>query len=233
MKLIQTPSSLAAGTGKFDLLRVRLEAEIARPAVIALTSSTSEDGSEVAAQGLANSLAGAGYSTLYIETSLAGRSQSKPAAELELGELARLQAVPNPASGVAAVLTLSDATLQRKTSQRGLQTALETLRSKFDYVVINAGYGASASFATSIVSAADAVLVAVKKGRREGADDTRLSSVLELIGARFLGVVSLDLWIVKSEKVSSVSAPKPEARRSQAAPVEKDRQRRDVAESRT
>jgi hypothetical protein len=43
----------AAESVNFDLLRVRLEQEVALPAVIALTSATPEDGKEIAARGLA------------------------------------------------------------------------------------------------------------------------------------------------------------------------------------
>jgi Mrp family chromosome partitioning ATPase len=233
VKLNENPSSPVAGSAKFDLLRVRLESEVARPAVIALASSTAEDGREIAARVLASSLATAGYSTLLVETSLASRGQSKSNPGLTLDEIGSLQATPAPGPGVFAMLTLSDLALQRTTGQRALQSALETLRGKFDYVVISTGYGAASSFAESIVTAADVVLVTVRKGRREGASDARLCTVLDHIGSRFLGVVALDPSIVNDEPVSPVPAAVSIGRRNQTAQVDKGRQRREIAESPT
>jgi Mrp family chromosome partitioning ATPase len=231
MKLNENPSSPAAGSAKFDLLRVRLEAEVARPAVIALTSSTAEDGREIAARALAFSLATAGYSTLFVETSLASGSQSKSSPGLTLDEIGRLQSTPAPEPGIIAVLTLNDLTLQRTTGQRGLQSALEILRSKFDYVVISTGCGAATSFAESILSVADAVIVTVKKGRREDTRDAQLSANLEHVGSRFLGVVALDPSIIKADQITPVPAAKPDTRRTPTAQTEKEPRNREIAES--
>jgi Mrp family chromosome partitioning ATPase len=233
MKLNENPSSPAAGSAKFDLLRVRLETEVARPAVIALTSSTAEDGREIAARALAFSFVTVGYSTLFVETSLANRSQSESSPGLTLDEIGRLQSTPVPGPRMVAVLALSDLTLQRTTGQRVLQSALEILRSKFDYVIISTGYGAATSFAESIVTAADAVIVTVKKGRREDPSDARLSANLEHIGPRFLGVVALDPSIIKADQITPVPAARPDTRRTQTAQPEKERQRREIAESPT
>lgn len=230
MKLDQNPSSSAAWSAQFDLLRVRLEAEVARPAVIALTSSTAEDSREIAARALAYSLATAGYSTLFVETSLASPNQSTPISGLALDEIGRLQSTPDPGAGIVAVLTLSDLTLQRTTGQRGLRSALEILRGKFDYVVISTGYGAATSFAESIVTAADAVLVSVKKGRREDANDGRLYAVLDHIGSRFLGVVVLDPLLTKNKPVALVPDAVPNRRRNQSAQGDKERLRREIAQ---
>jgi Mrp family chromosome partitioning ATPase len=233
MKLNENSSYPVTVSAKFDLLRVRLEAEVARPAVIALASSTAEDGREIAARALASSLANAGYSTLLVETSLAGGSQSKSGPGLTLDEIGRLQSTPAPGPGIVAVLTLSDLTLQRTTGQRVLQSAFEILRSKFDYVVISTGHGAATSFAESIVTAADAVLVTVKRGRREGASDARLSAALDHIGSRFLGVVSLDASIMKDDQIGSVFPVAPNGHLSKTPQKDIGRQRREIAESPT
>jgi Mrp family chromosome partitioning ATPase len=215
-------------TADFDLLRARLEVEIARPSVIAVTSSTNEDGKEIAAQGLAYSFAGTGYRALFVDSSLSGGGLSKPAPGLTLEEIGRL-VTHDPGTGNSAVLTLNDIVLQRTTSRRNVESALDILRSKFDYVVISTEEGVSTPFATAIVSAADAVLVTVKTGRREKAGDTRLAAALRGIGSRFLGVLALDRTIIREgATIVTVAAANP--RRTLPAHMDKTRQRLEVAE---
>jgi len=208
MRLFPWKPSLsgAAGTAAFDQLRARLEVEVVRPAVIGITSSTAGDGKDIAARGLAYSLATAGYSTLLVYTSLTSLGSSKPPPGLTLEDIGR-QVAPDPGTGNPAVLTLSDLLLQKTTSQRNLRSALEMLRSKFEYVVLDVEQGVSTSFATAIVGAADAVLVTVKTGRRAQAGDARLSADLERVGVRFLGVLALDGSIIRDDPTVIAAAP--------------------------
>jgi Mrp family chromosome partitioning ATPase len=205
---------------------------VVRPAAIAIVASTAGDGREVAARGLASSLASAGYSTLLVDTPVDSPSQSKSGPGPSLAEIG-LQSTPDPKSGSLKVLTLGDLALQETTSQRDVQSALSIFRGKFDYVVISAEYGASKSFATSLSIAVDAVVVSVIKGRREVDDDARLAAALEDIGSRFLGVVALDTTLIKDlSGVTNVSATL-NVRRGQATPLENGRKRRENAESAT
>jgi hypothetical protein len=212
---------------KFDLLRVRLEAEVQRPAVIAITSSTAQDGKDIAARELAHSLAATGYATLLVDTSLTSLNPSKLSPGLSLDEIGRLQSTADPKTGVVNVLTLSDATLQRTTNTFVLESALQILRGKFDYVVISTGHGASASFSTSIVAAADAVLVSVRTGRREDAGDFGLAADLERIGSRFVGVVALDPSVIDEDLITSLRAGIPDGQRSSKAQVKSERHPRE------
>ena len=102
-----------------DMLRARVEIAVAGPAVIAMTSATTEDGREIAAQGLAYSLSMAGYSTLFIDTALATRTLTALPRGLGIEEIGRRQ-TPEPGNGRLAVLTLNDVTLQQTTSLRGM-----------------------------------------------------------------------------------------------------------------
>jgi len=225
------PLPTAAGTADFDQLRARLEVEVARPAVIAITSSTDGDGKDIATRGLAYSLATAGYSTLLLYTSLGSRGPGKPAPGLTLEDIGR-QATPDPGTGNPAVLTLSDPLLQKTTSQRNLRSALEILRSKFDYVVIDAEQAVATSFATSLVGAADAVLVTVKAGRRVQSGDAALSAALERVGVRFLGVLALDGSIIRDDPtIIPVVPANGEVRRSKPAHVNGEHQRREAVDA--
>ncbi len=230
MKLGQTDAPLERANATFDLLRAQLEVQLQRPAVIAITSSTAEDGKEVAAWALAYSLATSGYPTLFVDTSLAGPSITEPTRRLRLDELAH-QLSPSQGHGSFAALTLGDPTLQRTTSQRNITSAFEILRSKFDYVVVNTECGLSSSFAIAIVAAADSVLVTVKIGRREKDDDVRLSAALEQFGSRFLGVVALAPSVIE-DSLAATSAPTTVSdwRPRQTAQMDKEPQRREVAE---
>jgi Mrp family chromosome partitioning ATPase len=175
----------------FESLRASIERDIAPPAIIAITSARAEDGREFASRGLASSLATAGYCTLLIETTLASRSLSTPAAGLNLDDISRQLIAPDPAGGTPAFLTLSDAMLQRTTSQRRVQSAFEILRSRFEYVIVSTGEGASLAFATAVLNAAGAILVAVRLGRRKQREDATLSRDLANRGDRFLGMIAL------------------------------------------
>lgn len=223
-------SSRAAMSVKFDLLRVQLENTIVRPAVIAIVASTAGDGGEAAARGLASSLARAGYSTLFVDTSLSSHNRSKSVPSLSLDEIGLLQSTPDPKAGIVAVLTLGDLSLQKVTSQRDVLSAFKIFRRKFDYAIINAEYSASKSFATSLFIGADAVVVSVRKGRREEVNDARLATALEGLGSRFLGLAALDSAVIEHYSVATNVSVTSDIR-GHTAQLEKERKLRENAES--
>jgi Mrp family chromosome partitioning ATPase len=231
MKFRKARASSAVETPSFDLLRAKVEFELGPPAVLAITSSTAEDGKEVTARGLAYSLAATGYATLYLDTCLTRRGLSLPPPQRLTFEEAGRQLTPDPGAGKLAVLNLGDLLMQRVTNQRHVISALEILRSKFDYVIINTEYGGSTAFAATVVNAADAVLVTVKTGRRESPEDARLSAALEHIGPRFLGVVAIDPAMMNDDpSTAAVADGTAEPHRGHLAHVEKELQRREMVE---
>jgi Mrp family chromosome partitioning ATPase len=222
------PSPFQVGDTTFDLLRARVEADITPPAIIAITSALTEDGRELASRGLASSLSTAGYATLLLDTSLDSRSLFSPPTGLFFDDIARQLIAPDPASGILVFLTLSDARLQRTTSQRRIESCFEILRSKFDYIIISTG-GASDSFATSVLSGADSILVSVKLGRRERREDAALSRDLANMGSRFLGVIALQPATIAEPPITAVPHAFSHTRRISQDPVESDLRRREVA----
>jgi Mrp family chromosome partitioning ATPase len=222
------PAHAAVGDVNFDLLRAKVESQVERPAVIAITAPTAHDGKETAVQGLTDSLVTAGYATLLLDTRLAGRSVAKPAQRLTFEEVGR-RLIPDCGVAKLMVLNLGDVYMQKSASQRDIQAGLEILRTRFDYVVINLDFGASKAFAASVVGASDAVLVTVKVGRRETSEDARLSADLESIGSRFLGVVALDPSIIgHNGAITPVQDDIPDWRRSEVTRGYKEHQRRGV-----
>jgi Mrp family chromosome partitioning ATPase len=99
LNLFRRRATRAAESANFDLLRVRLEQEVALPSVIALTSATPEDGKEIVARGLAHSLAICGYSTLFIDTALAERTVPMLPRGLAIEEIGRRQSPADAATG--------------------------------------------------------------------------------------------------------------------------------------
>lgn len=187
-----------------DLLHASVEKAVAAPAVIGVTSATSADGREIAAQGLAYSLSMAGYSTVFSDTALANRTLAVLPRGLGIEEIGRQQLPSDPGNGRLAVLTLNDITLQQTTSLRGTKAALEILRSKFDYVVISTEFGLSTAFGAAIAATADAVLVTFKTGRRKTAADDQLAAALRRIDARFTGMVEVYPSLIESNAAPAV-----------------------------
>lgn len=226
-----SPASPAIGRAGFDVLRGRIEVEVVRPAVIAITSSTAEDGREIATRALAESLASTGYLTLWIETSLSGSGLYEPAAGLGLEDIGHLIARSEPAVGSISMLNLGNRELQNTTSQMAMESTLENFRSKFHYVVISTEFASAPQFASSIFTSADAVFVSIKMGRRQRSVDVRLATELKRIGSCFMGAVAIDPAIVEaSSVVFSVPALIPDGRRTQVKRTDRDLQRREVVE---
>jgi cellulose biosynthesis protein BcsQ len=203
---VDRTAAVPVSSARFDALRARLEVDLVRPAVVAITASSETDGKEIAARGLAFSLATAGYRTLLIDTSPTHRGRSRIAPDTPLEEIVRQQASTQAASGsgIPAVLVLSDAYLQRTVSQRSLQSALATLRDAYDFVIFNTEFNIASPFTTGIFAGADAVVATVRTGRRATAADERLAVSLGRIGARFLGVVALEAAVIRDETVRTV-----------------------------
>jgi Mrp family chromosome partitioning ATPase len=207
MKRRDEASRLNTTPVSFELLRGKIEVEVVRPAVIAITSPTAEDGKEIVVRGLAESLVLAGYATLLIDACLGERKSSSRHERVGI-EAASLKLLDEADSGELSLLDLSNAHLQKATNQRQIKSVFSSLRSKFDYVIIAAERGDATAFAAAVIDSVDVVLVTVRIGRRERAADRRLSAALERIGSRFLGIVA----VARSAAIDGVMG-------SDAAPV--------------
>jgi Mrp family chromosome partitioning ATPase len=195
-----------------DLMRVQLEAGIAFPAVVAITSATAEDGKEHIARRLAYSFAATGYATLLIDATLQSRRLADTPRGLAIAGIGRLHLAPDVESGKLAVLTLTDPTLRRTTSPSDMAAAIEKLRDKFEAVdilrgrfecvVVSPDAGTSNAFSNAMLSSADAVFVSVAKKRRKTADDKQLIAELESQGSRYMGLVAIDPAIMAAKSAS-------------------------------
>jgi len=184
----------------FDLLRVRIEGAVSPPGVISVTSGKVGDRQNVAAHGLADALANAGYKTLLIDTSLPGPDTVAQKRSLTLAEIA----ASTPAEGLTTTLheaTFANEAVQQMTALTALRDVFDDLRQRFDYIVVETECALASSFALNVAGLANAVLVSIKKGRRLSAADEKLARILGTDERRFLGVIAVDKSITEDRVV--------------------------------
>ncbi|MDB5093084.1 MAG: hypothetical protein JWO85_1185 [Candidatus Eremiobacteraeota bacterium] len=170
----------------FRILRIRVESQTALPAIVVVSASMSGDGTTYVASGLARAFAEAGHRTLLLEANTA-----RP------GVADQLDIRPIPPTCTAAGLHARTAevpglwvTALRGGPADGTMRELTTrMRNEFAVTVIDAAAIPTSSPALQHSHADDALLVAVRTGRRACAADQEL---LRLIGdgdVRLLGIV--------------------------------------------
>jgi Mrp family chromosome partitioning ATPase len=180
---------------EFRLLRNRIEAEIHAPALLLVTSATSDDGAGFTAYGLAESLGKTNQRTVLVTLD---SSLSTPVSGLAPEPVYRRRATdpvterPRPArAGSFSVVTISQERLST-ISRTSVAELVNELRSENDFVVIDAGHLPTNSFGLLLVTLADAVLVAFRSGRVQQAADQLMLDMLERAESKILGVVMTD-----------------------------------------
>ena len=188
-------------TPSFELLRAAVEGGVHRPGVVAVTSAVPEDGKTAAAHGLAASLGAIGYRTLLIDSAVQRDPIVRPAAGSSLEEML-LDAPSETVIPRLRVVSLAAPAI-REASLPSVAQALTAVRSsgRYDYVVVNAGCVLASAFSAHIVNSADAVLVAIRAGRRRHAEDAQLTERLGQNAGRFFGVVAIEPSIVTSPSI--------------------------------
>ncbi len=142
--------------------------------MITVTSALSEDASSGVAGGLAAAFADAGHATLLVSN----RGSSSGAA---------------PAHGDGRVglsrISADRLTAEAKSDRSALVASIVRLRDDFAYIVVDAEPIVGSALAYELARAADAVLLAVKLGRRPCREDQATKKLLADCRARVLGVV--------------------------------------------
>jgi len=155
----------------FDYLRISVESRLAAPSIVTVTAALPEDGSAIVAAGLAESLADAGKTTLLVTGNVA--------------------AVGTRSNGRA---NLTRSTAQQLTADvRGGRAALgsvvATLRENYDFIVVDAEPIPTSTIAYEMARTSDAVLVAIRLGRKPTREDRTTMKLLDDCNANVLGIV--------------------------------------------
>ena len=167
----------------FSALRVILEARIPNPAVITVGSATAGDGTEFVAFGIADSLAAAGYRTLFL------RNASESAASNAGLRLAEDLHTPRML-GSNGLFTMDaiDERISSSTSREAIGSTLKRLRAEYGYVIVDAGILSQREISGVLAGLSDGTLLALRKGRSRTIADKALAVMIDSLNV--LGVVS-------------------------------------------
>jgi succinoglycan biosynthesis transport protein ExoP len=170
----------------FRILRIRVESQTALPAIVVVSAAMSGDGTTYVASGLARAFAEAGHRTLLLEANTA-----RPG----VAECLEIRPIPPTCTAAALHPRQADIPDLWVSALRGgpadgtMRDLTARMRNEFAVTVIDAAAIPASSTALQFSHAADALLVAVRSGRRACAADQEL---LRLIGdgdVRLLGIV--------------------------------------------
>jgi Mrp family chromosome partitioning ATPase len=169
----------------FHTLRARVEARITLPALVVVSGAQRGEGTTTVACGLARAFAADGHRTLLVDANAAHAAVADELGVLALPGLAPAAGDLGARNGEVprlSLVALQD-TNSREERQAGL---LNETRERFTITIVDAGPLALCSTALHIVRSADAVVLAVRLGRRSGDNDRE---ALQLCGERLIGVV--------------------------------------------
>jgi Mrp family chromosome partitioning ATPase len=179
----------------FGVIRATLEAEIAAPGVLAISSALQGDGKTAVTAGIARTLAAAGYRTLAIdaggqtEESLCAKLGVSPSPPVSAATSAEhLRDAVRMAFAGCDVLSLSDISDVGGPSAVAIAALYAAIRADYDYAIVDAR--AISDGGATFARCADGVVLAVREGRSAEVADTEAVALLERIRARFLGVVA-------------------------------------------
>jgi Mrp family chromosome partitioning ATPase len=173
----------------FRILRVRVEAQAAPPAVLVISAAKRHDGTTYVACGLARAFAEAGKRTLLVDANTAHPgvarelSTAQPRPGRRLVDLVAHDEIPRLT--VSSLIRPAD---EGPLGEASLHNVLDEMRTAYAVTVIDAAPLPDSSIALQLAHAADGLLLALRLGRKgDRADD----EVKRLLGktAPLLGIV--------------------------------------------
>ncbi|HTJ27670.1 MAG TPA: hypothetical protein VMA36_16055 [Candidatus Limnocylindria bacterium] len=173
----------------FRILRVRVEAQAASPAVLVVSAAKRHDGTTYVACGLARAFAEAGKRTLLVDANTPNPGVARELATAQprpgrrLVELVAHDEIPRLT--VSSLIRPAD---EGPLGEASLQSVLDEMRAAYAVTVIDAAPLPHSSIALQLAHAANGLLLAVRLGRKtDRADD----EVKRLLGktAPLLGIV--------------------------------------------
>ncbi len=154
--------------GRYQALRTQIEFNAPAPAVILVTSATVNDGSTIAAIGLADCLGSAGHRVALVATSLEGTMEVERHFALH---------------------SLSEKLGTRRDISDNVAAFIDSSRSEFDYTIVEAPPILESRVSLAFAGAVEAVVLSIRLGRMRCPEDDLMMQALERAQARVLGVV--------------------------------------------
>jgi Mrp family chromosome partitioning ATPase len=166
-------------------IAARVETEALSPAALLVTSARATDGTTMIASRLAEVLVGRGYQVVVVDA----RSESAAiipgpkSAHLDY----RLGAEPEHIYDEVILRDLDD---RFTGSRREIVALIARLRSRYDYVIVDAPSFNRGSMPTLFADVCNALLITVAQGRLATSDDRRINSFLDGSAKPAIGIVS-------------------------------------------
>lgn len=162
------PKSAAA---QLRILRGQIELVMEQGSLILVTSARANDGSTIAANGLAEGLAASGHRVAFIDGTLPTNradAERPRMSRYRIAELAAAGSRPNDA----------------------VATLVDKMRREYDFTIVDAPQLIESTTAMLLASVAEGVLLSVQLDRARCGEDESMMAALELAQARVLGVIA-------------------------------------------
>lgn len=192
-----------------QLLRSQLEARLATPAVIIVTSAEKHDGKSVTAFALGRSFASAGYRSIVID---ANPAHSRPSHVPTAGDtpLDRIgvagRAVQNLHGGHYELALASEKDVHLLALPQ-IKALLDQCRLRYEYTIVDCSEFEATGLPALLAKCADVALISAREGRRCTELDSHLVQSVEGSGAPVFGVVLVPRAAMKLPASCNVTAP--------------------------
>jgi Mrp family chromosome partitioning ATPase len=157
--------------GAFVVLRATVDSFTAMPAIVLVTSALAGDGKSTVALGLARAFADAN-----VEVALVNGNTDRPSKVAFTEKNLSAVSFPDQPGALAVPDEVTPGFLER-------------LRERFAVTIVDAGTIAERGTTLQVARIADAVVLAVRQGRRRVKEDEQGIAMLTRVGARLVGVV--------------------------------------------
>jgi hypothetical protein len=162
-----------------QLLRSRVEAELKKPAVVLVTSAHLGDGKTLTADSLARCFAKSGQRAALVNENRFGTGSSDGVAP-----------EPSP-QGHVTMLELPPE-CDNAVSLEGLTAFVDSLRSDYDYAIVDSGAYLKSNSAMALTQLVDGILLTVRVGRPSSDEDEMMVRMVEHFRGNVIGVVATD-----------------------------------------
>lgn len=189
---------------QFEMLRHTIEAALKAPAVVVVSSAKSDDGKSVTAFGVTASLAKAGHRAVLVDANTAHPEVNAPWPPASVRYETLCDSAFTDASTGVDVIPLSSGIMESSLSTR---SALDALRARYDYVIIDTDTIPTSRVALMLAGAANGVVLTYRSGRMPSSDDELTIRALESCRAKILGVVTATAETIRTFASRARSAP--------------------------